>query len=147
MAAEPSFKSSLGDVARRLGERGRSHTSQGRARLHAPVGQRPDSVRSPAPSAAALPPSRPTAKRRTPRVLLAVRYVLPALIIIAGAIALAFGTVDSFYGGVSLIGAGLSVALFNWVYRVGARGDADRDAEDQARRYFDRFGRWPDQTR
>ena len=39
----------------------------------------------------------------------------------------------------------LSVALISWAYRIGVRGDADRDAEAQARRYFDRFGRWPDE--
>jgi hypothetical protein len=97
------------------------------------------------------PPPRPAAraaeKLRTPKLLLLVRYVLPAAIILAGAIAVSFGTEDSLYGGVSLIGAGLSVALLNWVYRIGVRGDADRADEDQARRYFDRFGRWPDERR
>jgi hypothetical protein len=73
--------------------------------------------------------------------------VLPGVIVVAGLVALSFGTLDSLYGGVSLIGAGLSVALFNWVYRIGVRGDDERAAEDQARRYFDRFGRWPDETR
>jgi hypothetical protein len=80
-------------------------------------------------------------------VLLLVRYGVPITIIAAGAIALSFGTEDSFYGGTSLIGAGLSVWLISWVYRIGVRGDADRDAEDEARRYYDRFGRWPDERR
>ncbi len=73
-----------------------------------------------------------------------MRYVLPAAIILAGGVALLWGTEDSFYGGVSLIGAGMSVWLISWAYRVGVNGDRDRDTEDQARRYFDRFGRWPD---
>jgi hypothetical protein len=80
-------------------------------------------------------------------VLLFVRYGLPGAIVLAGAVALCFGTEDSFYGGTSLIGAGLAVALISWAYRIGVRGDADRDAEDHARRYFDRFGRWPDERR
>ena len=78
-------------------------------------------------------------------MLIAVRYVLPGAIILAGAVALTFNTEDSFYGGISLIGAGMSVWLISWAYRVGVSGDLDRDAEDQARRYFDRFGRWPDE--
>jgi hypothetical protein len=78
-------------------------------------------------------------------VLLLVRYVVPGAIVLAGIVALCFGTVDSLYGGVSLIGAGLSVALISWAYRIGVDGDADRAAEDQARRYYDRFGRWPDE--
>lgn len=81
----------------------------------------------------------------TPKLLLFIRYGVPGVIVLAGAIALTFNTEDTFYGGVSLIGAGLSVALISWAYRIGVRGDADRDAEDHARKYFDRFGRWPDE--
>jgi hypothetical protein len=73
-----------------------------------------------------------------------VRYGVPLAIILAGAVAVTLGTEDSLYGGVSLIGAGLSVWLISWAYRIGVRGDADREAEAEARRYFDRFGRWPD---
>jgi hypothetical protein len=95
-----------------------------------------------------MPPPPPAPRRKsTPRVLLVVRYGVPITIVVAGAVALCFGTEDSFYGGVSLIGAGLSVWLISWAYRIGVHGDADRDAEDQARRYYDRFGRWPDERR
>jgi hypothetical protein len=47
-------------------------------------------------------------------------------------------------GGAALIGAGLAVALLNWLYRVGVTGDEERHAEDAAREHFDRTGRWPD---
>jgi hypothetical protein len=134
-------------MERKLGAGGRPHASQGRSRLHAPAGFRggprtPTTVKGPPPTA---PP--PPRRRSTPRALLFVRYGVPGTIIAAGAIALCFGTEDSFYGGVSLIGAGLSVWLISWAYRLGVRGDTDRDAEDQARRYYDRFGRWPDERR
>lgn len=131
---------------RRLAPRGRPHAAQGRDRIHAPG--HPRAAGSPPPVAGGppQPPHRP-GRLRTPAPLIAVRYGVPALIVLAGAVALCFGTEDSFYGGVSLIGAGLAVALINWFYRVGVRGDADRDSEDAARRYFDRFGRWPDDRR
>jgi hypothetical protein len=129
---------------RKLGARGRPHASQGRTRLHAPDGSGRGAR---APLTTNGPPPVPARRRATPRLLLFVRYGVPITIVTAGAIALCFGTEDSFYGGTSLIGAGLSVWLISWVYRIGVRGDADRDAEDQARRYYDRFGRWPDERR
>jgi hypothetical protein len=132
-------------VDRKLGTRGRPHASQGRSRLHAPAGAR-DDARAPLTVKGAPRPQAPP-RKATPRVLLFVRYGVPITIIAAGAIAISFGTEDSFYGGTSLIGAGLSVWLISWVYRIGVRGDADRDAEDEARRYYDRFGRWPDERR
>ena len=128
-------------MERKLGDRGRRHASQGRARLRAPDATRGGAG---APPAVRLSPTA-SVSRRTPRLLLFVRYGVPATIVLAGAIALSFGTEDSLYGGVSLIGAGLSVALISWAYRIGVRGDADREAEAQARRYYDRFGRWPDE--
>ena len=43
--------------------------------------------------------------------------------------------------------AGLSVWLLNLLYRVGVKGDRERDAEDRARAYFDEHGHWPDEER
>jgi hypothetical protein len=131
-------------MERKLGDRGRSHASQGRTRLRAP-----DAARGPERTEARVQgpptaPPRPASRKRTPPLLVLVRYGVPGAIVLAGAIALCFNTEDSFYGGISLIGAGLSVWLISWAYRIGVSGDADRDAEDQARRYFDRFGRWPE---
>ena len=44
-----------------------------------------------------------------------------------------------------LVAAGISVWLLNWFYRLGVRGDRERDREDRARAYFDAHGRWPDE--
>lgn len=76
-----------------------------------------------------------------------VRYGLPALIVIAGAIAMAVvGPDDERYvGGGAIIGAGLAVALINFFFRMGVSGDRDREAEEEARRYFDSHGHWPDE--
>ena len=78
---------------------------------------------------------------------IAIRYVLPALIVLAGVIMMAVvGPDDERYSaGGAMIGAGLAVALINLFFRIGASGDRDRDREEEAREYFDRHGRWPDE--
>ena len=42
------------------------------------------------------------------------------------------------------IGAGLSLLLLNVLFRIGARGDRERDDEDAAREYLATHGHWPD---
>jgi hypothetical protein len=75
-----------------------------------------------------------------------VRTWLPVTIIVAGIIlAIATGFSETgLEGGALLISAGLSVWLINLLYRIGVRGDRDRDVEDRARAYFAEHGRWPE---
>jgi hypothetical protein len=42
------------------------------------------------------------------------------------------------------VGSGLSVLLVNFLFRLGVSGDREREREEQARRYFDEHGVWPD---
>ena len=42
-------------------------------------------------------------------------------------------------------GAGLSVLMLNWMYRVGVAGDREREREEEARRYLEEHGHWPDE--
>jgi hypothetical protein len=44
-----------------------------------------------------------------------------------------------------LVGAGLAVLLMNVLFRFGAVGDDERQAEDEAREYFTTHGHWPDE--
>lgn len=76
-----------------------------------------------------------------------VRTWLPAVICLAGVLLILVTGFDenALDGGAALIGAGLSVWLLNWLYRVGVTGDRERREEDEARAYFDRTGRWPDE--
>ncbi|MEP6953336.1 MAG: hypothetical protein ABI950_04640 [Solirubrobacteraceae bacterium] len=76
-----------------------------------------------------------------------VRTWLPAGIIVAGvAAAIVSGFSETgLEGGGLLISAGLSVWLLNLLYRVGVSGDRDRSDEDDARGFYDRHGRWPDE--
>jgi hypothetical protein len=48
------------------------------------------------------------------------------------------------YGFASSIGAGLSVVLLNLLYRLSVSGDQEREREEEARRYLDEHGAWPD---
>jgi hypothetical protein len=78
-----------------------------------------------------------------------VRTWLPVTIIGAGlvvAMANGFSETGS-EGGTLLIAAGLSVWLINALYRFGVSGDREREDEDRARRFFDEHGYWPDEDR
>jgi hypothetical protein len=80
------------------------------------------------------------------KLLVFVRYVLPALIVVGGLVPLLVSDSQSaLHGSMGIIGAGIAVWLLSYFYRVGASGDRDRDAEEEAREYFDRHGRWPDE--
>jgi hypothetical protein len=77
-------------------------------------------------------------------LLVAVRYVLPAGVVIAGLIVMSLGSEAELEGGAGIVGAGLAIFFLNWLYRAGASGERQREAEEAAREYFDRHGRWPD---
>jgi hypothetical protein len=78
-----------------------------------------------------------------------VRTWLPITIIASGfVVALVTGFSETgVEGGTLLVAAGLSVWLLNLLYRVGVKGDRERDEEDRARAYFDEHGYWPDDER
>jgi hypothetical protein len=80
--------------------------------------------------------------------LAAVRYVLPALLIIAGFVILfvADGALK-WEGWAMCVGSGLALLLLNVLYRYGAQGDKERDAEEAAREYLAEHGHWPDEQR
>jgi hypothetical protein len=77
-----------------------------------------------------------------PALLIAVRYLVPAVVVLAGVILFAFGPPE---GAAAIVVAGLSIWLLNELYRLGVRGDQDRDAEDAARAYFNSYGHWPEE--
>lgn len=92
----------------------------------------------------AVPRERSTTTRR---LIFSVRYILPAVICLAGILLFALNpSLDTADGAAAIIGAGLSVYLLNFLYRMGVSGDRDRDEEAEARRYFDEHGHWPDEA-
>jgi hypothetical protein len=118
-----------------LPKRSRPHVTRGPARARPPRARL--APRNRHARGAAAPP-------RTPTLLHFTRHGIAALAVLAGIVAMSFGTRPSLIGGAALIGAGLAIWLIAWLYRVGVAGDATRDAEERARRFFDRTGRWPD---
>lgn len=78
--------------------------------------------------------------------MLFVRYGLGGTLVIAGIV---LGALDPGGFGVDgfamAVGGGLSVLLINFLFRLGASGDLEREREEQARRYFDEHGEWPDE--
>jgi hypothetical protein len=77
-------------------------------------------------------------------LMFVVRYVLPAAIVLAGAIIMAHGSEVDLDGGAEIVSAGLSVYLANWLFRIGYRGH-EREDEEAGRAYLRAHGHWPDQ--
>ena len=76
--------------------------------------------------------------------LLGVRIVLPGVIVAVGIALTTLGRDAAVVGaGVTLTGVGVLVVLLNLLMRLGLESNADRNREEEARRYFDRHGRWP----
>ncbi|MCW3017946.1 MAG: hypothetical protein JWN10_254 [Solirubrobacterales bacterium] len=84
-----------------------------------------------------------TRRRIVAWLLFGVRYVLPTVIVIGGVVVMALGSESDLEGGASIVSAGLAVYFLNWLFRIGAHGDRERDEEHAAREYFARHGRWP----
>jgi hypothetical protein len=77
-------------------------------------------------------------------LMVLLRYVLPGIVVVAGIVVMALGSESDLEGGGGIISAGLAIFFINWLFRTGAAGDEEREAEDRAREYFDLHGRWPD---
>jgi fructose-1,6-bisphosphatase/inositol monophosphatase family enzyme len=78
-----------------------------------------------------------------PLGLNAVRYGIPLALFVAGVVVA--GTTGSLAAGALFMSAATAVLLLNVLHRIGVQGDRDRDREDDARRFFDEHGRWPDE--
>jgi hypothetical protein len=85
-------------------------------------------------------------KQEYRRTLIVVRYVLPSLLVIAGLILILIEPEGAtLHGGLGIIGAGLAAFLFAFLAKVSMSGDKFRDHEEEARRFFDEHGYWPDE--
>jgi hypothetical protein len=81
-------------------------------------------------------------------LLFGLRYLLPAAVCAAGVLYASLTTVGV-SGPVALstmFGAGGSIYLMNKLMRVGIDGDSERDDEEAARVFLDRYGMWPDEV-
>jgi hypothetical protein len=76
-------------------------------------------------------------------LLRGMRYALPTVVVVAGLVIMALGSESDLEGGASIVSAGLAIYFVNWLFRIGADGDHERDEEQAARDYFNRHGHWP----
>jgi hypothetical protein len=80
--------------------------------------------------------------------MIVVRYGLGAVLVVAGIVLIAVNPnglgVDGF---AMAVGGGLAVLLINFLYRLGVSGDKEREREEEARRYLDEHGVWPDEEK
>jgi len=73
-----------------------------------------------------------------------IRYGVGLIGVVAGLVVLILNPGGFGVDGFGLLeGAGLSVLLLNWMFRLGVAGDKDREREEAARRYFEEHGHWP----
>ena len=80
------------------------------------------------------------------RTLFVVRWVLPSVLTLVGLILITIHPSGAaFHGGLGIIGAGLAAFLFAFLAKVSMTGDTFRDREEEARRFFDEHGYWPDE--
>jgi hypothetical protein len=82
-------------------------------------------------------------------VLAATRAGIPLLIATAGAILIAVGHAGvnnpTAVTGLVLLGVAVIVWSLNLMFRLSVSSNQDREREEEARRFFDRHGRWPDE--
>ena len=77
-------------------------------------------------------------------MLRALRYGLPAVLIVIGFVLLF--TVEGnlrWEGWAMCVGSGLAILLMNVLFRYGSRGDREPEQEDAAREFYAEHGYWP----
>ena len=80
-------------------------------------------------------------------LLNAVRYGIPVLLVLAGFVVLFVADGWIRWDGFAMfVGAGISVALINVLFRIGAIGDEEREDEERARDFLSEHGYWPDEA-
>jgi hypothetical protein len=73
-----------------------------------------------------------------------LRYGLPAVLIVIGFVLLFTVEGNLRWDGWALcVGAGLAIMLMNLLFRYGAHGDREREAEVAAREFYAEHGYWP----
>jgi hypothetical protein len=76
----------------------------------------------------------------------AIRYGIPVVLFVAGTIVMATAGGVGLAAGALFFSAATAVLLLNVLHRIGVEGDKERDAEQEARDFFDKHGYWPDES-
>jgi hypothetical protein len=110
----------------------------GRATRHRGPEPRRDNVKRMSDSKPEPPPQ--------PVGLLIVRYGIGGIMVIAGLVLLLVNPGGFGIDGFALAaGGGGSVLMLNFLFRLGVSGDLEREQEEEARRFLDEHGHWPDE--
>jgi hypothetical protein len=75
----------------------------------------------------------------------AIRYGIPLVLFVVGAIVSATAGGVGLAAGALFFSAASAVLLLNVLHRIGVEGDKERDTEQAARDFFDEHGHWPDE--
>jgi len=81
------------------------------------------------------------------KLALFIRHGLPLIVCLIG---IAIGVIEGFSDTsldamFAFLGAGSSIWLINFLWRLGVSGDDERDEENAARSYLAEHGHWPDE--
>jgi hypothetical protein len=97
-----------------------------------------DAHRSCATASASTPP-------QPPHGMWVVRYGIGAIMVLGGIVVLVVSPAGLGTDGFAMAaGGGSSVLLINYMYRLSLSSEVERLEDEQARRYFDGHGEWPD---
>ena len=80
-------------------------------------------------------------------LLTITRVWLPVAIAVGGVVAIVVGhgSTGTAAAGVGLVIVAVIVWMVNWMFRMSVASNRDREQEEEARDYFARHGRWPDE--
>jgi hypothetical protein len=74
----------------------------------------------------------------------ALRYGLPAVLVVAGFVILFTAEGSLRWDGWAMcVGSGLAILLLNVLFRFGSKGDRERAQESEARDFYAEHGYWP----
>jgi hypothetical protein len=76
--------------------------------------------------------------------LFVIRYGIGGVIVVAGVVLLLAVPGTGVDGFAMAVGGGLAVLMLNGLFRLGVSGDEERRREEDARRYLDEHGEWPE---
>jgi hypothetical protein len=75
-----------------------------------------------------------------------LRYGIPAAMLIAGFVVLfVAGKANAVEGWAMLVGAAIAQLAMSGLFRLGVSGEKERRDEEEARRFLDEHGHWPDE--
>lgn len=88
-------------------------------------------------------------------ILAATRIWLPLVIATGGVVLIILGHASlsqqagghalEAASGVALLIVAVIVWMVNWMFRMSVQSNREREVEEEAREYYDRHGRWPDE--